>query len=124
MVMDLVVLAPGLVFTQLVQFMSPDLLRVLASVVLMQSQGILVLAMVMAMVLVVSVQVLDCILLEQFMSPGLPKVSVADTCTKLCVLVLCNIFLLFFRKKKKKKKIPLFVPPFKKKKKKKKKKKS
>merc|ERR1711970_507975 len=78
MVMDLVVSAPELVFTKLVQFTSPDLLRVLVSVVLMLSQDILVLAMVMAMVLVVSVQVLDCILLEQFMSPGLPKVSVAD----------------------------------------------
>merc|ERR1719315_888402 len=98
--MDLVVSAPELVFTKLVQFTSPDLFRVvLVSVVLMLSQDILVLAMVMAMVLVVSVQVLDCILLEQFMSPGLPKVSVADTCTKLCVLGLCNcqyIFVLLF----------------------------
>merc|ERR1712055_1258624 len=92
MVMDLVVSAPELVFTQLVQFMSPDLLRVLASVVPMLSQDILVLAMgmAMAMVLVVSVLVLVYILLEQFMSPDLPKVSVADTCTKCCILVLCN----------------------------------
>merc|ERR1712014_285788 len=88
--MDMVVSAPELVFTQLVQFMSPDLLRVLASVVPMLSQDILVLAMVMAMVLVVSVLVLVYILLEQFMSPDLHKVSVADTCTKCCVLVLCN----------------------------------
>merc|ERR1712215_559909 len=58
MVMDLVVSAPELVFTQLVQFMSPDLLRVLVREVLMLSQDILVLAMVMTMVLVVSVQVL------------------------------------------------------------------
>merc|ERR1719153_2073806 len=102
MVLDLVVSAPELVFTKLVQFTSPDLLRVLASVVLMLSQDILVLAMGMVMVLVVSVQVLDCILLEQFISPGLPKVSVADTCTKLCVLGLCNcqnIFVLLFQKK-------------------------
>merc|ERR1712014_570971 len=87
-VMDLAVPAQELVFTQLVQFMSPDLLRVLASVVPMLSQDILVLAM--AMVLVVSVLVLVYILLEQFMCPDLPKVSVADTCTKCCILVLCN----------------------------------
>merc|ERR1712014_564246 len=86
--MDMVVSAPELVFTQLVQFMSPDLLRVLASVVPMLSQDILVLAM--AIVLVVSVLVLVYILLEQFMSPDLPKVSVADTCTKCCIFVLCN----------------------------------
>merc|ERR1712000_501347 len=88
--MDLAVTAPELVFTQLGQFMSPDLLRVLASVVPMLSQDILVLAMAMDMVLVVSVLVLVYILLEQFMSPDLPKVSVADTCTKCCILVLCN----------------------------------
>merc|ERR1712082_531077 len=90
LVMDLEVSAPELVFTQLVQFMSPDLLRVLASVVPMLSQVMLVLAMAMAMVLVVSVLVLVYILPEQFMSPDLPKVSVADTCTKCCILVLCN----------------------------------
>merc|ERR1711875_102790 len=114
--------AEGLVSTQLDQFMSPDLPRVLVREVLMLSQvitlrtiglpllppmdtppamdavvsavlsqDILVLAMGMGMVLEVSAGVLVSTLLGQSMSQDLHRVSVVDTCTRLLLLLLCNV---------------------------------
>merc|ERR1712215_513500 len=79
MVMDLVVSAPELVFTQLVQSMSPDLLRVLVREVL--TQDILPMDMdllLMVMDLVVSAPELVFTQLVQFMSPDLLRVLVRE----------------------------------------------
>merc|ERR1719308_554499 len=125
-----------LVSTQLDQFMSPGLPRVLVREVLMLSQviihrtigpllsppmdtppamdavvsavlslAILVLAMGMGMVLEVSAGVLVSTLLGQSMSQDQHRVSVVDTCTRLLLLLLCNVqytinkYLLKFKKK-------------------------
>merc|ERR1711970_466016 len=79
MVMDLVVSALELVFIQLGQFMSPDLLRVLVREVL--TQDILLMDMdllLMVMDLVVSALELVFIQLGQFMSPDLLRVLVRE----------------------------------------------
>merc|ERR1719260_126207 len=83
MVMDLVVSALELVFIQLGQFMSPDLLRVLVREAL--TQDILLMDMdllLMVMDLVVSALELVFIQLGQFMSPDLPRVLVREVLTQ------------------------------------------
>merc|ERR1711942_502171 len=123
------------VCTQLDQFMSPDLPRVLVREVLMLSQAIThrtiglllsppmdtppvtdavasavlspdisVLGMGMDMVLEVSAEVLVSTQLGQSMSQDQHRVSVVDTCTRLLLLLLCNVqytinkYLLKFKK--------------------------
>merc|ERR1719320_390077 len=82
--------AEGLVSTQLDLFMSLDLPKDLASAVL--SPAILVMDLLpMAMLSVLSALELVSIQLGQSMSPDQRRVSVVDTCTRLLLLLLCNV---------------------------------